>query len=67
MKASDMSFGGGNRICLGRPLALVEVYKVVATLFGKYDVKLMNEEEEWDLHKQWFVWPHKVRVEMRGV
>ena len=38
MKEADLSFGGGNRLCLGRPLALVEVYKVVATLFTKYNV-----------------------------
>lgn len=38
MKDADMAFGGGNRICIGRPLALVEVYKVVATVFGRYDV-----------------------------
>lgn len=39
MKEADMVFGGGNRICLGKPLALVEVYKVVATLFAKYKVR----------------------------
>lgn len=38
MRDADMAFGGGNRICLGRPLALVELYKVVATVFGRYDV-----------------------------
>jgi cytochrome P450 len=38
MRDADMAFGGGNRICIGRPLALVELYKVVATLFGKYEV-----------------------------
>lgn len=38
MKDADMSFGNGNRTCLGRPLALIELYKVVATLFGKYKV-----------------------------
>lgn len=40
MKDADMAFGGGNRICIGRPLALVEVYKVVATVFGRYEVCL---------------------------
>jgi cytochrome P450 len=39
MKDADMAFGAGSRICLGRPLALVEVYKVVATLFGRYKVR----------------------------
>jgi cytochrome P450 len=67
MKESDMSFGGGNRICLGRPLALVEIHKVVATIFGKYDIRLVDEEEEWVLHKQWFVWPHRIRVKIRDV
>lgn len=38
MKDADLSFGNGNRICLGRPLALVELTKVTATLFGKYKV-----------------------------
>ena len=40
MKDADMAFGGGNRVCIGKPLALVEVYKVVATVFGKYQVSL---------------------------
>lgn len=38
MKDADMSFGNGNRQCLGRPLALVELYKVTATLFARYKV-----------------------------
>jgi cytochrome P450 len=38
MKDADMVFGGGNRVCIGRPVALVETYEVVVTMFGKYDV-----------------------------
>lgn len=38
MKDADLSFGGGNRTCLGRPLALVELYKVVSFVFGGYNV-----------------------------
>lgn len=64
MKDADLSFGGGNRICIGRPLALVEVYKVVATVFGRYKIELEDPSKEWDLHKQWFVWPHDIKVKL---
>ena len=42
MRDVDMSFGSGNRTCLGRPLALVELYKVTSTLFGKYNVSTLQ-------------------------
>lgn len=38
MREADLSFGSGNRICLGKPLATVELFKTTATLFGKYKV-----------------------------
>lgn len=38
MRGVDMSFGRGNRVCLGRPLAMVELYKVTAMLLAKYKV-----------------------------
>ncbi|KAF1930580.1 pisatin demethylase [Didymella exigua CBS 183.55] len=67
IKEADMAFGGGNRACLGRPLALVELYKVVSFVFAKYDIELEDPAKEWDLHKQWFVWPHDVKVIMSPV
>jgi len=38
MKATDLTFGTGNRICLGRNISILETYKVIATLFLSYDV-----------------------------
>lgn len=38
MKDADLSFGGGNRICTGRHMAAIEMFKVTATLFSRYDV-----------------------------
>lgn len=40
MTDADFTWGGGNRICLGRHMATLELYKVTASLFGKYDVSL---------------------------
>ena len=36
MRDCDMSFGNGNRVCLGRAIALVEMAKFVAALFSGY-------------------------------
>lgn len=38
MKEGDLGFGGGNRICTGRHMASMEMFKVTATLFSRYDV-----------------------------
>ncbi|KAF2119518.1 cytochrome P450 [Lophiotrema nucula] len=64
MKEADMAFGNGNRTCLGRPLALVELYKVTATLFAKYKIDLEDPKHDWTLDKQWFVWPHDIKVKI---
>lgn len=38
MNSCDLVFGAGSRICLGKNLALLEVYKLIPTLFSLYEV-----------------------------
>ena len=38
MKAGDLTFGAGSRICIGKNLAILTAYKLIATLFTKYEV-----------------------------
>lgn len=38
MKDVMLSFGAGRRVCLGRELSLFEIYKVVPTVLGRFDV-----------------------------
>ena len=54
MNAADLTFGGGSRICIGRNIALLEVYKVVATLLSRYEIKLVDPNKEWDVVSTWF-------------
>jgi cytochrome P450 len=54
MQASDLSFGAGSRICLGRHLALMEVYKIVATLVNRYEIELEDPDREWKVMGSWF-------------
>lgn len=37
---SDFTFGGGGRMCMGRYLATLELYKLIATLYSLYDVRV---------------------------
>ncbi|KAK4156595.1 Pisatin demethylase [Chaetomidium leptoderma] len=51
---SILAFGGGYRICLGRNLSQMEVYKVVPTLLATFDVALEDPNEEWWTCSRWF-------------
>ncbi|KAK3336366.1 cytochrome P450 [Cercophora scortea] len=51
---ANLVFGGGSRICLGRNLSLMEVYKLVPTLIATYDIALTDPKEEWWTSSRWF-------------
>lgn len=38
-------FGSGPRSCIGKPIALLEVYKVIPTLLQRYDVSVTPKED----------------------
>ncbi|KAI5465273.1 cytochrome P450 [Mariannaea sp. PMI_226] len=52
--ASDLTFGGGSRICIGRHLAQLEVYKIVATLVRRYEISLVDPNRKWEVTGSWF-------------
>lgn len=54
MNAIDFTFGGGSRTCLGKNVALLQVYKVVATMVGRYDIELASPEKDWQVTGSWF-------------
>lgn len=55
MNDADLTFGAGTRICGGRHIAHVEMYKVVATLIARYKIELVDEEKEWTVKNGWFL------------
>lgn len=40
MKNANLTFGAGNRSCIGKNVSLLEIYKIIPLLFMKYDVSL---------------------------
>jgi cytochrome P450 len=65
MNAADLAFGGGSRVCMGRHLALLEVYKLVATLLNRYEMELAHPEREWTVTNRWFARQEGLIVKMR--
>lgn len=53
-KAAELTFGGGSRICIGRNLSLMEVYKVVATLIATFDIEFDDPDQQWWYSQRWF-------------
>ena len=54
MKAAELAFGAGARMCTGRHLALLEVYKITATLVNRFDIELVDPKREWNVVGIWF-------------
>lgn len=55
MRDADLTFGAGNRVCLGKNVSLLEIYKIVATLFLTYEMDLVDPKKEWQVQNSWFV------------
>ncbi|KAJ5805081.1 hypothetical protein N7474_010968 [Penicillium riverlandense] len=64
MNNADLAFGGGSRICIGKHLGLLEVYKVIATLVSRYDIKLAHPERDWETHNSFFVRQTGIEVKL---
>ncbi|KAL2157081.1 hypothetical protein VTH06DRAFT_7037 [Thermothelomyces fergusii] len=51
---SLIAFGGGSRICVGRHIGTMEIYKVVATLLATFDIALEDPDARMQLCSKWF-------------
>ncbi|KAK4126023.1 cytochrome P450 [Parathielavia appendiculata] len=55
-EATDFTFGAGSRVCLGKHLAKTEMYKLVATLYRAFDIRLLRTDHEWKYCNSWFMY-----------
>ena len=54
MNAADLTFGNGSRICIGRNIALLEIYKVVPTILLRYKVLPCDSKYDFKIISSWF-------------
>jgi cytochrome P450 len=54
MNRSFLSFGAGPHTCAGRHISIVEITKIMAELFVRYDMSLAEPSKEWSFSCRWF-------------
>ncbi|KAK3387414.1 cytochrome P450 [Podospora didyma] len=65
MEASLLTFGAGHRICLGKHISYLEIFKLVPTLLQGYDIELVDEGKTWTVENRWFVPQSGLNVRLR--
>ncbi|KAJ5643641.1 Cytochrome P450 [Penicillium longicatenatum] len=55
MLRATFTFGSGPRTCIGKNISLLEIYKLVPSLFLTYKITLKDPEKEWTTVNAWFV------------
>ncbi|KAG6263688.1 hypothetical protein E4U49_002137 [Claviceps purpurea] len=68
-EAADLMFGAGSRVCMGKALAKVEMYKLTATLFALFHFSLPDINHEWTHRNAWFMYQQDMPmiIRRRGV
>lgn len=49
IRTNDMIFGYGRWLCLGRTVAMIEIYKTIFELLRNFDFALVNPHEPWTI------------------
>ncbi|KAL9105781.1 MAG: hypothetical protein Q9227_009083 [Pyrenula ochraceoflavens] len=62
MNRADLTWGAGDRACMGRNIARCEIYKLVATLYSVFDVELADPTKEWTFRESLAIKPEGVEA-----
>ncbi|OQD65538.1 hypothetical protein PENPOL_c006G06945 [Penicillium polonicum] len=55
MMRATFTFGAGPRTCIGKNISLLEIYKLIPSLFLRYKIELNDPSAEWEIVNAWFV------------
>lgn len=64
MEAGLLTFGAGHRVCLGKHVSYMEIYKLIPSLFQRYDIEVA-QPDEWFVEARWFAVQRNFRVTFR--
>ncbi|KAJ5891004.1 Cytochrome P450 [Penicillium subrubescens] len=64
MFRATFTFGAGPRTCIGKNISLLEIYKLVPSLFLTYKIDLEHPEKQWQTVNAWFVRQKNMHVRL---
>ncbi|KAJ5174237.1 Cytochrome P450 [Penicillium canariense] len=50
-----LTFGSGSRTCIGKNISYLEIYKLIPTMFARYEIQLWDPTREWKIENSWLV------------
>ncbi|CAI7643447.1 unnamed protein product [Penicillium pancosmium] len=62
MERTLFAFGGGSRVCLGKNISYLEMYKVIPELLIRFKFELQNPDKRWSLKNAFFTYTKGVEV-----
>ena len=67
MERTNFAFGYPHsaRVCVGKNISLLEMYKLIPQLFRRYDLELDDPKRDWTLQNAWFVGQKGLTVRVR--
>lgn len=65
MNAASLAFGGGRRTCIGKNIAMLEMYKLIPALVKRFEFSLADPTAEWRTTNKFFVEQDGLKVLVR--
>ncbi|KAI1498990.1 cytochrome P450 [Biscogniauxia marginata] len=65
MERSLLTFGSGSRTCIGKNISYLEIYKVIPTMFARYEMTFPDPNTEWNITNRWLVVQTGLEVYLR--
>ncbi|KAI1460043.1 pisatin demethylase [Annulohypoxylon moriforme] len=65
MKNTQMQFGMGPRVCLGKHIGLMEMYKLIPSVLRRFELQLEDSSKTPRFWNGWFVRPVDFRVKLQ--
>ncbi|KAF2101772.1 cytochrome P450 [Rhizodiscina lignyota] len=65
MRKSGLAFSYGPRSCIGQHIAKMEIWKLIPTIFGHFELELANPEVPWDVQERFFAKQSGIKVFIR--